>query len=486
MAVTVRVLRFLTGLDVPKYRFGFAGGLLATAAILLIASVNSYAADAASPVKASPKAAEPADDDAVFDKPSVLPDTPGRVTLRESGIRMRAIYTGDLFTTLSGGISRGTTFGGRLDLGLEADLEKLAGWKGATFHVNAFLIHGRGQTGDHIGNIFAISNAEATPAARLFELWLEQKIGTLGSIRVGQLAADSEFIASDRAGLFVNGTFGWPGITAANLPSGGPAYPLATPGARLELDFGDTTKFRFGVFNGDPAGPAGPFDNPDPQRRNANGLAFRTNDGAFLITELEQKYKLGGLPGTVKAGVWYHTGNFADQRFDNIGLSLANPLSTGIPANLRANWGPYAIIDQTLVDLGNKRDIGAFARISASPDDRSLVSFYADTGINVKGPFASRPDDVFGIGFAYARISNRARALDQDTAAFGTIGYPIRDYEALIEVSYKYQVTDGWTIQPDFQYVMHPGGNVPNPNDPTQTITVKNAAVLGVRTTVQF
>src|SRR6185503_10006602 len=155
------------------------------------------------------------------------------------GIRMRAIYTGDLFTTLSGGISRGTTFGGRLDLGFEADLEKLAGRKGATFHVNAFLIHGRGQTGDHLGNLFAITNAEATPAARLFELWLEQKIGTLGSIRIGQLAADSEFIASDRAGLFVNGTFGWPGITAANLPSGGPAYPLATPGARLELDFGE-------------------------------------------------------------------------------------------------------------------------------------------------------------------------------------------------------------------------------------------------------
>jgi len=459
--------------------------------MFLIAPVNASAADATAakvPLKAA--AAEPADDEGAFDKPSVLPDTPGRAALREAGIRMRAIYTGDLFTTLSGGISRGTTFGGRLDLGFEADLEKLAGWKGATFHVNAFLIHGRGQTGDHLGNLFAITNAEATPAARLFELWLEQKIGTLGSIRIGQLAADSEFIASDRAGLFVNGTFGWPGITAANLPSGGPAYPLATPGARLELDFGETTKFRFGVFNGDPAGPAGPLGNPDPQRRNSDGLAFRTNDGAFLITELEQKYKLGGLPGTVKVGAWYHTGNFADQRFDNTGLSLANPLSTGIPANLRANWGPYAVIDQTVMKLpGNAkedRNVGVFARISASPDDRSLVSFYADTGVVVKGPFASRPNDTFGIGFAYAKISDRARGLDQDTAAFGTVGYPIRDYEALIEVSYKYQVVDGWTIQPDFQYVMHPGGNVPNPNDPTQTITVKNAAVFGVRTTVQF
>jgi porin len=453
------------------------------AAVMLTIGIG--AAQAADVVKAA-KAAEPAEDEEAFDKPSVLPDTLWRAGLRNSGIRVRAIYTGDLFTTLSGGISQGTTFGGRLDLGLEADLEKLMGWSGATFHVNAFLIHGRGQTGDHIGNIFAISNAEATPAARLFELWLEQKIGNFASLRIGQLAADSEFIASDRAGLFINGTFGWPGITAASLPNGGPAYPLATPGARLEFTFGENTKFRFGVFNGDPAGPAGPFDNPDPQRRNANGLAFRTNDGAFLIAELEQKYKLGSLPGVFKIGAWYHTGGFADQRFDTAGLSLANPATTGIPANLRANWGPYAIVDQTIIDLGDKRDIGVFARLSGSPDDRNMISFYGDTGITVKGPFASRPDDVFGIGFAYARISDRARGLDQDTRVFAVPGFPIRDYEALIEISYKYQVVDGWTIQPDFQYVMHPGGNVPDPNDPTQTIPIKNAAIFGVRTTVQF
>jgi porin len=467
---------------------------LAGIAVLLVMGVTTaIAADVAN--KAEP-AAPAEEEEEAFDQPSVLAsigiDPAWRKALRDSGVRVRAIYTGDLFTTLSGGFSRGTTFGGRLDLGLEADLEKLMGWKGATFHVNGFLIHGRGQTADHIGNLFAISNAEATPAARLFELWLEQKIGTFASLRIGQLAADSEFLTSDRAGLFINGTFGWPGITGADLPSGGPAYPLATPGARLELDFGESTKLRLGVFNGDPAGPFRPGLDPNPQRRNPDGLAFRVNDGTFLIAELEHKYKLGpaALPGVVKAGVWYHSGSFDDQRFDTIGRSLARPFSSGIPASLRANWGPYAIIDQTLFKLPGKkkedRDVGVFARISGSPDDRNLVSFYVDTGINVKGPFPSRPDDVFGIGFAYAKISDRARALDFDTQRFGTPGFPIRDYEALIEVSYKYQVVEGWTIQPDFQYVMHPGGHVPNPLDPTQTVAIKDAAVFGVRSTVQF
>lgn len=471
------------------------GGIAALAVMLLDGTPAAHAADKDA-VKRAEVAAEPPDEEEVFDKPSVLIsngiDPAWRKALRDSGVRVRAIYTSDLFTTLSGGFSRGTTIEGRLDLGLEADLEKLVGWRGATFHVNAFLIHGHGQTTDHIGNLFAITSAEAVPSARLFELWLEQKIGTIGSLRIGQLAADTEFITSDRAGLFINGTFGWPGITAADLPSGGPAYPLATPGVRLQLDFGESTKFRLGAFNGDPAGPFRPGLDPNPQRRDPNGLAFRLNDGVFLIGELEHKYKLGpaGLPGVVKAGVWYNSESFADERFDTIGRSLANPFSTGIPASHRPNWGPYAIIDQTLIKLPSNekedRNIGVFARISGSPDDRNLISFYADTGVTVKGPFPSRPDDAFGIGFAYGRISNRARGLDFDTQRFGTPGYPIRDYEALIEVSYKYQIMDGWTLQPDFQYVMHPGGHIPNPLATSPTIAIKNAAVLGVRTVVQF
>ncbi len=58
--------------------------------------------------------------------------------------------------------------------------------------------------------------------------------GGAGSVRIGQLAADSEFLRSRYAGLFVNATFSWPGIASANLPSGGPAFVLATPGARVE------------------------------------------------------------------------------------------------------------------------------------------------------------------------------------------------------------------------------------------------------------
>jgi porin len=422
-----------------------------------------------------------------FDNPSVLPylgaDTASREKLAQAGIRWRAIYTGDLLGNVSGGVKRGATYGGRLEVGVQADLEKLVGWSGALFNVSAFAIHGRGLSGDYVGNLLTVSNIEALPTVRLFELWLEQKIGTLGSLRIGQLAADSEFIGSEYAGLFINGTFGWPGITAANLPSGGPAYPLATPGARIELNLGPETKLRAAIFNGDPAGPGA----GDPQKRNRYGVNFRLEDDPFLIAELEHGYKLGAaeLPGAIKLGAWYHTGNFPDQRFGADGLPLI--ISATGPAQLRGSWGPYAVVDQMLVRLpGAKRSIGAFARVSGSPDDRSLISFYADAGITVQGPFASRPNDVFGVAFGFAKISDRARGLDRDTQALLFPGYPIRDYEAVLEVSYKAQIVEGWTVQPDFQYIIHPGGTIPHPNDPTMTRPIKNAVVLGVRSTVQF
>ena len=75
-----------------------------------------------------------------------------------------------------------------------------------------------------------VSNLEATDATRLFELWFEQHLfDDKVAIRFGQLAADAEFIISEGGGYFLNGTWGWPSITAADLPSGGPAYPQLRP-----------------------------------------------------------------------------------------------------------------------------------------------------------------------------------------------------------------------------------------------------------------
>ena len=41
-----------------------------------------------------------------------------------------------------------------------------------------------------------------------------------------------------------------------------------------------------------------------------------------------------------------------------------------------------------------------------------------------------------------------------------TPGRPIRDYEIDMEATYQYVVAPWWQLQPDLQYVVHPGGNI--------------------------
>jgi porin len=64
----------------------------------------------------------------------------------------------------------------------------------------------------------------------------------------------------------------WPTIAAVNLPSGGAAYPLSTPGARLKIQPADNLILLFAVLNGDPSG-AGFSGNE--QNLNRYGLNFR-------------------------------------------------------------------------------------------------------------------------------------------------------------------------------------------------------------------
>jgi porin len=87
-----------------------------------------------------------------------------RTSLSNAGLTFGLNYIGETFGNLTGGLSRGAIYEGRLEMLAEADLEKLLGWTGAIFHVNAYQIHGRGLTTDHIGNLLTVSNIEAHPS----------------------------------------------------------------------------------------------------------------------------------------------------------------------------------------------------------------------------------------------------------------------------------------------------------------------------------
>ena len=393
-----------------------------------------------------------------------------RAGLAKAGIGVGGAYYGETFYNW-GGFDQGGEYDGVLELYINADMKKLGLWKGFCFFANGYQIHGNSITAANIGSLMPVSNLEATDATRLFEMWFEQHLfNDKVAIRFGQLAADAEFLISEGGGFFLNGTWGWPSIAAADLPSGGPAYPLATPGVRVAINPNDRWGLMVAVFNGDPAPPCA---NPDPQRCNDHGLDFELDDDPLLMVEGVHRYNKDRLAGAIKIGGWNHFGTFEDQRFDSGGALIAVTGNPGAP--LDNDWGIYGVIDQLLWRVPGSEDpvgVAMFARVVGAPEDRNLIDFYADGGLTFTGMIPGRADDAFAVGFAYTNISNRVSASDVD------FGEPVaRNYEALIEVCYTYQINPGWSVQPNFQYIFQPGGNVAG---------VEDATVVGARTSISF
>jgi porin len=415
-----------------------------------------------------------------------------RSALADRGVTLGFAYINETFDVLRGGLSRGGTYEGRGDLQVDVDLEKLAGWTGGAAHVRVFqMSKGAFNITERVGSIPNPSNIEATSTTRLFTAWFEQRFGPHASLRLGQLAADDEFANSAVAGGLINGAFGWPPVMSSNLPSSGPAFPLAALGARLQVNLTDRFTVLAGVFSGDPAG-RGCYDtdpNANPQACNKHGTKFQFTGGAFWIGEAQYQVNQGkdakGLAAAYKLGVWYHTADFADQRYGIDGTGAAVSLATGPSGALlhRGNWGVYGVVDQ-MIWRGAQSSVSVFARGGFAPDDRNLVSWYAEAGVGVKGPLPGRADDTLTIGVARSNIGHAASDLDRDTLALNGAPYPIRSSETIFEVSYIFQVAPWWSIQPDLQYIVRPGGNVPDPNNPA--VAVGNAFLAGLRSTILF
>jgi len=455
----------------------------------MLAVLAVAAAMGTSAAQAQQKPKDPPGPQSIWEQQTLTGDWGGaRSALQARGLDFTIAYVAEAFDVLSGGLFERPSYEGRAEFSLDADLEKLVGWRGALFHVTVFDIHNSGyNVADRVGSISDPSNIDAYPTTRLYTLWLEQSFGDRFSVRIGQLAADDEFFTSDTAGGLLNGTFGWGDVLAANMMNGGPAYPLAVPAVRVMVKPTDQLTVLAAAFSGDPAGPDC-FD--DAQRCNAHGLTFSFEGGTLWMGEVQYAVNQGeqaiGLPGVYKLGGWYATADYADQRYGidpatGAVVSLADP-SMPDPLFHEGNWGIYGVADQ-MVWRGMQSSLSVFLRGGMAPSDRNLISFYVDGGFGVTGLLPGRPDDVFTFGVAYAKISRDAVALDRDALAIGGPPYAVRDAEIVFEANYAWQIAPWWIVQPDVQYIYHPNGGQ-NPDDPT--LSYSHAFVAGVRSTFNF
>ena len=410
---------------------------------------------------------------------ALLGDAGGvRQALGKHGISLGLQNTSEVFGNLNGGRARGAQLDGQNALGLGVDLEKAAGLKGGLINLSALQNYGHGLSAGNVDNLNLISSIEARRSAWLFELWYQQSfMGGAVDVRLGQLAADQEFIITQYGNWFVNAAFGWPTLPSVDLPAGGPAAPLATPGVRLRAKPLETLTLLFGAFNGDPAGPG----LGNPQRRDASGSLFRLGDGLFAIAEAQYAINGGkgakGPPVTLKLGGWYHEAASPNQFFATEGLTAVPQVAAG-SAVARESWSAYAVADAMLLPgPGGKGGLAAFARVATSPQGRSAVSLELAGGLVYVGPFG-RDGDQAGLAVTSVRAG---QALGSGAAASRFMPH---GYETVVELSYQAQALPWLQVQPDAQYVVTPGGEIPNPSQPGRK--VGSAAVLGLRTVAAF
>lgn len=403
--------------------------------------------------------------------------------LAERGVTFAATYQNDIMAAISGGAKRGSTYYGRLLGTVEWDPEYATGWKGATFHFSFWQMHGVGISTHFVQSLSALSDLEGVATTRWSDVWLEQKFGDLLAVRAGKISADTEFFQSLFYGLGIGGAFGWAAILGANLPNGGIAFPFASPGVRVKITPHPQWTFLTAVFDGDPVGPG----TGNPQIRNRYGTNFRLRDPAFAMAEAQWNYSTE-WPGTLRLGAWKHFGRFPDQRFAADGRSLSDPASVGASLMHQGDVGFYGVFDQQIYQIDGKSTAGAFvfSRVAAAPSDRNLIDFLIDGGISFQGVVPGRPNDQFGFLGSFARVSRQARLADLDANRFNASYAPLRNYEAILQATYAYNVTDGFVLQPHVQYVLHPGAGTVDPTDPLGVRPLRDAFVAGLRMSFNY
>lgn len=354
---------------------------------------------------------------------------------------------------VSGGTpGQGVVYDHSLNLPLILDLSKITGWwDGGIVYVNAFWIAGRSLTVDSTGDLSGVSNIAGDDTWRLQELWFQQEFRqTRASLKLGMVAADTEFFTSDTASLFLNGTFGAFTLLGANLPNP-PIYPMAAPAVRLRLEPIPGFYFQAGVFAG----------NTGTQDANLRGTDFRLaeRDGALIFSELGCRLNPAASDrdwaGTCKLGSFVHTAKFHDW---NNGTS-AGP-----------DYGIYGVVDQELYKRDGKI-ISFFVRSGWSPADINTIDWYLDGGFNFRGFIPHRTADVLGLAFAHSSFSR-----DFSNYQVNVNGTHSFTSETVCEATCKIRLSPWWSLQPDFQYIWTPGGKTGSPD----------AVVLGLRTAIAF
>ena len=430
-----------------------------------------------------------------------------RTSFVDKGICLDALYTGEVISNLQGGIRHGSSYLDVVDLMFAIDFDPIAPWRGTSFYLDIFGIHGSDPC-ECVGDFQGVSNIAAQNTWKIYEAWTQQNLlNEKLSILCGIYDLNSEFDVLETAGLFLNSSFGMGAEFAQSGKNGPSTFPFTGVALRMKTQFSEHFCFQSAILDGVP-------DEPE----NAWGAKYDINkdDGALITSEIifiTDKERVGSFPWHSKRkrihhqrrgfsefkeffhrsndskkqnqksnfrhkkprrlqgkmpkqtysklaiGGWYYTSDFA--HFDSSNL-----------LQYQGSWGIYGLWEKSVFfDNENPQPgLSYFFRFGISDKNVNQVDKYIGGGIVHSGIFPLLLNDQMGVAIAAAHYSDKFKqAILKD-------GEKLDSWEIAIELSYRAEINGWFSLQPDLQYIINPGFNS----------VLKNSVTFGLRTEICF
>jgi porin len=390
--------------------------------------------------------------------------------LDNRGIQLGIRYDGEIFTNLSGGLRRGTTYLGNLNLQLTLDAQRLVGWPGATVFLYGLGIHG-GHPSSFVGDAQGVSNIEAPAKWKIEEGWIQQNLfGNRFSVLFGRYDLNSEFYRLQSASLFLNSSFGIGPEFAQSGQEGPSIFPHTSVGVRFAIKPIEEIVLRMAVLDGVPV-----------ERPNGRREIFAKGDGVLVVAEGAYLYRplgseqartrgfrigrncCGTYTGKLALGAWYYSAAFDD-------LIKVHP--DGQLIRHHGSRGFYLVADGTVYqDVQNPdRQLTLFGQLGIGDPRVSRFAYYTGGGLTVPALIPGRNQDELGIALAAAHNGSQFIKAQRNQ------GMRVERSEVTFELTYLAQFGSHLAVQPDLQFVINPN------TDPR----IKNAVAFMLRFELSF
>ncbi|TVV77336.1 carbohydrate porin [Sphingomonas solaris] len=363
----------------------------------------------------------------------------GRAT--KAGVTLSARYTSELGFNVAGGDAERVTETGQADVGAKLDMGQVAGLQGGT--LNAVVTWRRGHLLDSTANLGTLQQTQEVYGRgqtwRLTRLWYEQALGPV-ALKAGRSNVGEDFATFSCDFMNLSFCGAQPGNIVGDYWYN---WPVSQWMARAKLSIGQGY-VQLGAYE----------VNPRNLRKTFTIGYLHGATGVLLPVEGVWKPKVGGLPGTWRAGAWYDTSHADDVALDRAGgLAAAGGLG---PLRREGRWGGWAIVRQQVTGAADEdgavRGLTLFGRVTQADRRTARIDSQVTVGLFYEGLPGLASDDVLGAALGRTHVNHRVEAAQRIR------GEAIQGAEWTGEVFYSLHPATGLVLRPNVQYILHPGG----------------------------